>query len=120
MSDRVAVVLRAAGWPARTVLIGLIRLYGLTLAGLMGGRCRFHPSCSAYAEAAFREAGAVRGAALAVWRVVRCSPLSRGGVDLPPRRRAAAGRSFARSPAMVNGRSGYDGTILAALGEGAA
>ena len=100
MNDRISWVLRAAGWPARTVLIGLIRLYRVTLSGLMGGRCRFHPSCSAYAEAAIREAGAVRGTALSVWRVVRCSPLSRGGVDPPPRR--------------------YDGTIPTALGEGAA
>jgi putative membrane protein insertion efficiency factor len=74
----------AGGAPVRAVLVGLIRLYRLTLAGWVGGQCRFYPSCSEYAEGAIRNAGAVRGLALAVWRVLRCSPLSAGGVDRPP------------------------------------
>jgi putative membrane protein insertion efficiency factor len=74
------------GWPARFVLIGLIRGYRATLGPIVGGDCRFHPTCSAYAEQAIREMGAIRGAGLAMWRILRCSPLSRGGVDYPPRR----------------------------------
>ena len=74
-----------AGGLARWVLIGLIRVYRLSLAGLMGGQCRFHPSCSHYAEEAIRNVGALRGLALSAWRVLRCSPLSAGGVDRPPR-----------------------------------
>jgi len=84
MSERASDVLWTAGWPARALLIGLIRAYRLSLSGLVGGRCRFYPSCSAYAEAAIHEAGAVRGSALAVWRVLRCTPLSKGGIDHPP------------------------------------
>jgi uncharacterized protein len=78
----------AAGAPFRLLLIGLIRAYRMTLSGWLGGQCRFHPTCSEYAEEAVRSAGAARGAALAIWRILRCSPLSGGGVDRPPRRRS--------------------------------
>jgi len=83
-------VLRAlwvVGWPVRFVLLSVVRLYRLTLGQVVGGGCRFYPSCSAYAEQAIAEIGAVRGTALAVWRILQCSPLSKGGVDYPPRRR---------------------------------
>jgi putative membrane protein insertion efficiency factor len=76
-----------AGAPLRWGLIGLVQVYRVTLSGVLGGQCRFHPSCSQYARDAIRNAGAVRGTALAVWRVLRCSPLTAGGVDLPPERR---------------------------------
>lgn len=87
MSPRLRRALWLAGWPVRSVLLLLIRVYRLTLGHVIGGGCRFYPSCSAYAEQAIGEVGAVKGTALAMWRVVRCSPLSRGGVDYPPRRR---------------------------------
>ncbi len=78
-----------AGAPLRAVLIGLIRLYRVTVGQmLLGGQCRFYPSCSSYAEGAIRELGWIRGSALGIWRIVRCSPLSAGGVDYPPRRTA--------------------------------
>jgi putative membrane protein insertion efficiency factor len=72
------------GWPARAALLALIGLYRLTLGGVIGGACRFYPTCSAYAEAAIRQRGAVMGTALAIWRILRCSPLTAGGVDHPP------------------------------------
>jgi len=76
------------GAPARALLIGLIRLYRITLSGWLGGQCRFYPTCSRYAEAAIRTHGAVRGTALAAWRLARCGPFTTGGVDhVPPRRR---------------------------------
>ena len=87
-----AFVRRAAwtlGAPARLLLIAAIKLYRLTLAGLLGGQCRFHPSCSVYAEEAVRTHGAIRGSALAAWRIVRCSPLTRGGLDPVPARRSS-------------------------------
>ena len=74
-----------AGAPARLLLIAAIRVYRATLSGALGGQCRFHPSCSEYAEHAIRSVGAARGSALATWRVLRCSPLSAGGVDHAPR-----------------------------------
>ena len=75
-----------AGLPARTLLLGLVRGYRRTFRGALAGRCRFHPSCSAYADEAIGVHGAVKGAALAVWRLLRCSPLTAGGVDPVPRR----------------------------------
>ena len=77
------------GAPARAGSIGLIRLYRATLSSSLGGQCRFYPSCSHYAEDAIRTHGAVRGWALAVWRIARCGPFTRGGVDHVPPRRAA-------------------------------
>jgi putative membrane protein insertion efficiency factor len=73
-----------AGSPARVALVAIIRLYGVTLSGWLGGQCRFEPSCSAYAEAAIRTRGATRGTALAIWRVLRCNPFGAAGPDPVP------------------------------------
>jgi uncharacterized protein len=81
-------LLRVLGAPARALLIGLIRIYRIGLSGLLGGQCRFHPTCSRYAEEAIRVHGAVRGTVLAAWRIARCGPFTRGGVDPVPSRRA--------------------------------
>lgn len=77
------------GAPARAMLIGLIHLYRLTLSGWLGGQCRFYPSCSHYGEDAIRLHGALRGSAMAAWRIARCGPFTAGGVDHvpPPKRR---------------------------------
>lgn len=75
------------GTPVRVVLIGLIRLYRLTLSGWLGGQCRYYPSCSRYAEEAIALHGAARGTLMAAWRIARCGPFTRGGVDhVPPPR----------------------------------
>ena len=84
--------IREAAWilgtPVRMMLIGLIRLYQLTLSGWLGGQCRFSPTCSRYAEQSIRTHGVVRGTALAAWRLARCGPFTKGGVDhVPPARR---------------------------------
>ena len=81
---RVRSVLRALGAPLRWALLGAIRLYRATLSGWLGGQCRFYPSCSHYAEEAIRTHGAVRGTGLSVWRVLRCNPFGRGGVEHVP------------------------------------
>jgi putative membrane protein insertion efficiency factor len=46
--------------------------------------CRFSPTCSEYAQLAVRQRGIVVGGALAVWRILRCNPLCRGGYDPVP------------------------------------
>lgn len=75
-----------AGAPARVALIGLIRLYRLTLSAWLGGQCKFYPSCSRYAEEAITVHGVARGTLLAGWRLVRCGPFTDGGLDhVPPR-----------------------------------
>jgi putative membrane protein insertion efficiency factor len=50
---------------------------------MLGRRCKYHPTCSAYAIEAIREFGALRGLVLAGWRLLRCNPWSHGGVDYP-------------------------------------
>jgi putative membrane protein insertion efficiency factor len=69
------------------LMVGAIRLYQRFLSPLLGQNCRFHPSCSQYAIEALREHGVVKGSALAVWRILRCQPFCRGGLDpVPPSR----------------------------------
>jgi hypothetical protein len=81
-----------SGAPLRGLLVGGIRLYRATLSGWLGGQCRFAPTCSHYAEAAVRSRGAVAGSAFAIWRVLRCNPFGRGGLDpAPGRHRPIAG-----------------------------
>lgn len=65
-------------------LIGLVLLYRALLSPLMGGRCRFHPTCSEYALQALRRHGPVRGGWLTVRRLARCHPWGGSGYDPPP------------------------------------
>ncbi|MBS3733594.1 MAG: membrane protein insertion efficiency factor YidD [Phycisphaerae bacterium] len=64
-----------------TVLVLLVRVYQLTLSPILGRQCRFVPTCSQYAIEALRKRGAVRGTWLALCRICRCHPFSRGGYD---------------------------------------
>ena len=73
---------------ARGVGVGLalwiIRFYRLALSPVVGMHCRFHPSCSAYAEQAFIEHGFVPGLRLTLTRLARCHPWHPGGSDPVP------------------------------------
>jgi putative membrane protein insertion efficiency factor len=64
-----------------TVLVAPIRAYQRWVSPAMAPRCRYYPTCSAYAVEAIRELGPVRGLILAGWRLLRCNPFSHGGVD---------------------------------------
>lgn len=70
--------------------IVLIRAYQVLLGGLMGGMCRFEPSCSHYALEAIEVHGLVRGALLAARRLARCHPWGGSGFDpIPPKTSAS-------------------------------
>lgn len=58
----------------KRVLLALIRFYQKNISPAHGPCCRFIPSCSAYALEAVEVHGALKGSALAVWRVLRCHP----------------------------------------------
>ena len=66
------------------LIIGLARLYQLTVSPVVPQTCRFHPTCSRYAIEAVRTHGALRGGWLALRRIVRCHPWSAGGYDPVP------------------------------------
>ncbi len=67
--------------PASRAAVVPIRVYQRLLSPLLGSRCRYYPSCSEYAAQAIVRFGILRGLVLAVWRVLRCNPLSHGGFD---------------------------------------
>lgn len=76
-----------AGW-RRALYTAPLRFYRAVLSPLKGTPCcRFRPSCSQYAIEAVEEWGILVGTALAVWRVLRCNPFSRGGDDPVPKRK---------------------------------
>lgn len=73
------------------VLLALLRFYKRWLSPALHrvfvGQCKYLPTCSEYAQVAILRHGALYGTLLAVWRVLRCNPFSKGGVDeVPPMR----------------------------------
>jgi putative membrane protein insertion efficiency factor len=68
----------------RALLLVLVRAYRRFVAPGLPAACRFHPSCSAYAEGALSRHGAARGAWLTARRLLRCHPFHPGGIDPVP------------------------------------
>lgn len=68
----------------RDLVAALVRAYRGAVSPLLGPACRFHPSCSRYAEEALERYGVGRGTRLAVTRVCRCHPWNPGGYDPVP------------------------------------
>ncbi len=69
------------------VLIVLIRGYQYFISPMLGQRCKYYPSCSAYTLEAIKVHGPFKGVGLGAWRILRCNPFSNGGFDpVPPRR----------------------------------
>ena len=58
-----------------------IRGYQRAISPALPRRCKYHPTCPAYAVQAIESYGILRGAVLAAWRLLRCNPFSRGGYD---------------------------------------
>jgi len=70
--------------PLAHLMRGIVLAYRYTLSPLLGPRCRFHPTCSAYALEAIGRHGALRGGWLTLKRLGRCHPWHPGGYDPVP------------------------------------
>ena len=81
------------------VLLLPVRLYRRFVSPALPARCKYHPTCSAYAVEAVRELGPVRGGIVAGWRLARCNPWSNGGYDPVSARRLFRDRSEPPAPA---------------------
>ena len=70
--------------PVARLLTGAVVAYRRWISPALPARCRFYPSCSAYAQEALTRHGALRGSGLALWRLLRCHPFHPGGFDPVP------------------------------------
>lgn len=65
-------------------LIGSIRFYQRNISPFLPGTCKYYPTCSKYAILAIEKYGPMKGSLLAIWRILRCNPFSKGGYDPVP------------------------------------
>jgi uncharacterized protein len=84
-------------------LLALLSVYQRRISPAFGRRCRYEPTCSAYAVTAIRRFGPLRGTILATWRLLRCNPFSHGGFDPVPRRFTLRNRPL--DPAVYHGEA---------------
>jgi uncharacterized protein len=83
----------------RLPFVALIRVYQLVISPWTPPSCRFYPSCSQYALIAIERHGVLRGGWLAVRRLGRCHPWTRGGVDhVPPARQRDSAHTAPSTP----------------------
>ena len=68
----------------KKILISMIRFYQRYLSPLKSTKCPYYPSCSNYGLEAVQKHGAFKGGILALWRIIRCNPFSKGGYDPVP------------------------------------
>lgn len=78
--DRKSILSVAAKLP----VLGMIRFYQIMISPILGGNCRFYPSCSRYAYEAVSAHGPVKGSFLALKRLLKCHPFNPGGYDPVP------------------------------------
>jgi len=63
------------------VIIALLKFYSKNISVFFPRRCKYYPTCSAYAIEAFKKKGLFKGFLLSSWRLLRCNPFSKGGFD---------------------------------------
>ena len=68
----------------KKILITMIRFYQRYLSPLKSTKCPYYPSCSNYGLEAVKKYGVFKGGILALWRIIRCNPFSKGGYDPVP------------------------------------
>lgn len=67
----------------KNLILKLIKFYQIFISPHLGFNCRFYPSCPDYTISAIKKYGLFLGLGKGIFRILRCSPLSKGGVDLP-------------------------------------
>ena len=67
----------------KRLIISIIRFYQKAISPLFPASCRYYPTCSSYAIMAVEKYGVVKGTLKALWRILRCNPWSKGGIDYP-------------------------------------
>ena len=66
------------------LLVRFIKIYRFVLSPWVGNQCRFHPTCSYYAEEAINKQGVIKGGYLMFARLLKCHPWHAGGFDPVP------------------------------------
>jgi putative membrane protein insertion efficiency factor len=67
----------------KTVILGMINFYKNFISPSLGDNCRFYPSCSNYTHQAVEKYGTLKGLQKGFWRILKCHPFNKGGIDLP-------------------------------------
>ena len=68
----------------KKIMIFFIKMYQKYISPLKSTKCPYYPSCSQYGLEAVEKYGALKGGLLAIWRIIRCNPFSKGGYDPVP------------------------------------
>ena len=63
------------------ILLSIIKCYRKYLSPLKSTKCPYYPTCSTYCMQAIKRYGAFKGGIIALWRLLRCNPFSKGGYD---------------------------------------
>lgn len=68
----------------KKILIAIIKLYQIYISPMKTTKCPYFPCCSQYGIEAIEKHGPIKGVLLAIWRIIRCNPFSKGGYDPVP------------------------------------
>lgn len=80
--------------PLRSLILTMIRLYQKYLSPILGNQCRFYPTCSSYAMLLFTYYPMYKALPMSIWRIMRCNPYNKGGIDYPIRLGEAQKKDF--------------------------
>ncbi len=71
----------------KKLLLALIRFYQKHVSPHTPPACKYYPTCSHYGYEAIERFGVIKGTGLAIWRILRCNPFSKGGYDPVPQKK---------------------------------
>ena len=67
----------------KNIIIGFIKFYKVLLSPILPSSCKFYPTCSDYMILSIEKYGILKGLLKGIWRIIRCNPISKGGIDYP-------------------------------------